>query len=246
MNRMKIMHYTDTQSVGNSVLIADNGQVAFLEGQPTQMELAAAFAGAKFTDDPTQVERAQACKGEKLSLLVLKKADDADKAASDELTNTLRGILDDALAEAAGEAQVVQEVLEQANTPYRHAVAMNLLTQSQQSNVDKALASTERHLTSSHPMVNLLVRTMEMGRLAMSHAQGALLTVQTEVVDRLHAIAQGEPGQAHAGVLELLEWMGMPVGVCSCCGQEADHGDASDSATGSPGSVQVPGSKHVH
>lgn len=242
MNHMMVMHYANNQSAGNSVLIAQDGRVAFLEGQPTKMELAEAFASANFTDDPEQVARAKECKGEELAMLVLKKAD----ARAEDLPSALREMLAEALAGMGAEAQVAEDLLAQANTQYRHAVAMNLLTMLKQDDMDKAVSATERHITSSHPMVGLLVRTLDMGRLAMTHAQRELLDVQTEVVERLHTIAQGEPGQAHAAVVALLDWMGMPVGTCACCGEPQEGHAPGANAEGYTGHAHVPGSGRVH
>lgn len=231
---MQVTMYEDTSAAGDSVLIADNGKVSFIEGQPQQEELAVAVMAAMWTDVPAMVAHADKVKGTELArVTAVKLGADIREALGEELGQALREGLEQAAMVAS------------AATKYRKAIAMSLISVDKWDELKRNLALASRDLGSCPPIINLLVRTLEADRLLSTQAQVSMLDATRDVVQRLQGIAKGEPGQAHAAVLALLESMGMPVDGCPCCG-EVGHEAPGANAAGYSGKVHVPGSRSVN
>lgn len=237
---MQVTMYKDTQDEGDSVLIADNGKVTFIKGQPQREELVIAVLGATWSEQPVHVELANRIKGEELATIVT-------TALGPDLPENARQATDflDGLAGAMRKGLEEAEAVHSASTKYLKAIAMSLISIDKWDDIKRNIALASRDLGSCPPIVNLLVRTLEADRFISTQAHVQTLDAMRDVVEQLQAIAKGDAGQAHAGVVALLAAMGIPLDGCPCCGSE-HHEAPGANATGYSGRVHVPGSRSIN
>lgn len=235
---MRVTQYTDTKDTGNSVLIADNGKVAFLIGQPHDEELVKGVLEAVWSDADFYVKLADSCKGEVLAEIITELGQD--------MSESQRATLEffDGLGKALTKATEEIDKVMNAGSDYRKATAMALIAVDKYDDVRTNTNNAKRDLECCPPIINVLVRMLEADRFVTTQALIKMLSAQRSVVAQLQALGKGAPGEAHAGVLALLQTMGMPLDACPCCGE--DHEAPGANASKYEGSVRVPGSSRVN
>lgn len=235
---MKVTQYTDTKDTGNSVLIADNGKVAFLIGQPRDEELVKGVLEAVWSDADFYVKLADDCKGDVLAEIVTELGQDM----SDSQRATLEFF--DGLGKALINATEEIDKVLNAGSDYRKATAMALIAVDKYDEVRTNTNMAKRDLECSPPIINVLVRMLEADRFVTTQALIKMLSAQRNVVAQLQSLGKGAPDAAHVGVLALLETMGMPLDGCPCCGE--DHEAPGANASKYEGRMHMPGSSRVN
>lgn len=229
---MQIKVYKDTCDIGDSVLIADNGKVSFIKGQPIAEQLVKDVLAAVWSDAEAHIALAARSKGDELADITVSKLGKDMPNALKQAANSL-GAMVDAVNDAATVASNVNAITH----PYRKAVATCLVSIDKWGEMKEHYATARRALDSAPPIVSLLIHTMEADRYMAAESMIRMLDVQRAVMQKLQDITASDPAYAQAAVASLLDWMGMATG-CPCCGDAHDDGPAAH-ASPMPGNNTV-------
>lgn len=234
---MKIQMYEDTQDEGDSTLIAENGKVTFILGQPTGEDLVKMVLEAPWSDAPVHTALADRLKGKLLAEIYV---ETLGPDVSDSLKRTSSLLTD--IGHALNNAHKQVETIVSIPHPYRKAIAKGLMCVDKWDEIKRNIQLAKRYLDASPPIVNLLVNTMHADRLMVTDAAVSMLDAQRVVVERLQAVVNGAPSAAHAAVVDLLQCMGIGPDKCPCCGE--DHDAATDKDAHA--SMHAPGTSSIN